>query len=522
MGATPIDQGQTETVSSATVIGGSGTISYQLLSSAVSGGIYTNTGATCTPSGSTVTCSYSPVAGTYYYKVTATDSAWAAVTTTSSHSSAVTVNTALGAPGAPTVTTPIDQGQTETVSSTTVGGGSGTIVYQLLSSAAAGGTYTNTGATCTPSGSAVACSYSPLAGTYYYEVGATDSSSTPVTSTSPFSVAVTVNAALGTPAAPTGTTPIDQGQTETVSSSTVTSGSGTITYRLLSSTTSGGVYADTGATCTPSGAAVICSYSPASGTYYYKVTVTDQAAVPVTTTSPPSSAVTVNTALGAPGTPTATTPIDQGQTERVTAAVFGVDGTGTGPIVYALLASPSPYVSWAPTGATCTDVSGTLTCTYSPSAGTYEYEVAATDSSSAGAQTTTSSPSSVVTVSTALGTPSAPTGTTPIDQGQTETVSSTIVGGGSGTITYQLLSSGTSGGSYASTGASCALSGATVNCSYSPSAGTYYYKVTATDQATTPVTTTSLPSAAVTVNSALGIPGLRPARRRSIRGRRRR
>ena len=218
--------------------------------------------------------------------------------------------------------------------------------------------------------------------------------------------------------------------------------------------------------------------------------------------------MTVNSALGTPGTPTGTTPIDEGQTETVTANTFGVFGTGSGTITYGLLVSTNPYVSWAATGATCTDASNTLTCTYDPSAGTYEYEVTATDTPGTGAQTTTtSSPSAVVTVNTALGAPGTPTGVGPIDQGQAETVSSPTVAGGSGSITYHLLTSPTAGGTFAGTGATCTPSGLTVTCSYAPTAGTYYYEVMATDQASTPVTTTSPISPAMTVYPALVAPG---------------
>ena len=97
---------------------------------------------------------------------------------------------------------------------------------------------------------------------------------------------------------------------------------------------------------------VTCGYSPSAGVFYYEVTATDQATSAVTTTSSPSAAVTVNSALGTPGTPTGTTPIDQGQIETVAADVSDVDGTGSGTLMYAPLASTSPYTSWVATGAT--------------------------------------------------------------------------------------------------------------------------------------------------------------------------
>src|SRR5207247_2328640 len=100
-----------------------------------------------------------------------------------------------------------------------------------------------------------------------------------------------------------------------------------------------------------------------------------------------------------------------------------------------------------------------------------------------------------------LGTPGTPIGTTPISAGSTETVTSDIspvVGTGSGTITYALLAS--TGGAYGATGASCTPASNTLTCTYAPAAGSYTYKVSATDQ--TPTTTTSAASSSVTVTQA--------------------
>lgn len=108
----------------------------------------------------------------------------------------------------------------------------------------------------------------------------------------------------------------------------------------------------------------------------------------------------------------------------------------------------------------------------------------------------------LITVNPALGTPSITSVATPIGAGQTETViadTSSVAGTGSGTIAYNLLAS--SGAGYVSTDATCTPADPTV-CTYMPAAGTYTYEVTATDQASTPATTTSAASASVTVSQA--------------------
>jgi hypothetical protein len=106
-----------------------------------------------------------------------------------------------------------------------------------------------------------------------------------------------------------------------------------------------------------------------------------------------------------------------------------------------------------------------------------------------------------ITVNSILGTPSITSVTTPIDAGQTETVAasiSSVIGTGSGNIiTFNLLAN--SGSGYASAGATCSNTISTVSCAYSPSAGTYTYEVTATDEASSPAIATSAASGSVTV-----------------------
>ncbi|HVC26822.1 MAG TPA: hypothetical protein VND40_01550 [Nitrososphaerales archaeon] len=71
-----------------------------------------------------------------------------------------------------------------------MGTGSGAITYTLWSSNN-GGAYSNTGAACNPSGNSLTCTYTAAAGTYTYEVNATDMS--PTTTTSPPSLSVIIS-----------------------------------------------------------------------------------------------------------------------------------------------------------------------------------------------------------------------------------------------------------------------------------------------------------------------------------------
>ncbi len=344
-------------------------------------------------------------------------------------SATLTVNGALTAPSTPVPSgTMIDSDQVLTVTSTLAGDGTAPISWQWLietngdvifvdatqcgSSATGSTSDVSDVVTCTIPANTLTAGDS-----YNFELMVTDAVSQ--TATSGISVVVTVNSALGTPTIESVTTPVDAGQsTETVVATVVTGGTGTIMYALWASSTGvGGPYVLTGATCSV-GVTVSCSYvAPSAGTYYYEVYATDSALPPATTTSGASSPVTVNTALGMPGTPSGTTPIDVGQTETVTSAVSGVDGTGSGTITYNLMSSMAPYTTWTSTGATCIDNSGSLTCTYLPTVGTYEYEVYATDSASTPI-TTMGAASSAVTVYAALVanqiTPLSPT----IDSGQ--------------------------------------------------------------------------------------------------------
>ena len=547
-----IDRGQTPIAATDTLpatLGGSGTVTYTWLISFDSGSYATATTTQCaTPSGTasnseTVNCvaGATLAVGTYTYEMQLKDSASTPVTTTSAPSGVVTVNTALTAPAAPTVSeTALDVNQVLTVGGTIPSTGTSSYSWQWLISINSGGYSTatqctvNNGAGALSSASetcTIAAGTLTVGSTYAFELKVTDSASGPETQTSLPSLTVTVYTTLATASAPTVSTAlIDQGQTPTAATDTLPAtlgGSGTVTYTWMVSFSLGAYAAATATQCvTPSGTAsnsevvnCVVGATVAVGSYTYEIQLEDSASTPAITTSTASGAVTVSTALATASAPTVTTAlIDRGQTPTAATDTLPATLGGSGTVTYTWMVSFNLGAYAAATATQCATPSGTasnsevVNCVVGATVavGSYTYEMQLKDSATTPV-TTTSTASGAVTVNTALGTPGVPTVTTPIDAGQVETLTSsisTVTGTGSGAITYNLLSSTTSGGTYSAvSGATCTPSGSTVTCTYTAStAGTYYYKVTATDSATTPVTTTSSASSAVTVNAALTKP----------------
>ena len=547
-----IDRGQTPIAATDTLpatLGGSGTVTYTWLISFDSGSYATATTTQCaTPSGTasnseTVNCvaGATLAVGTYTYEMQLKDSASTPVTTTSAPSGVVTVNTALTAPAAPTVSeTALDVNQVLTVGGTIPSTGTSSYSWQWLISINSGGYSTatqctvNNGAGALSSASetcTIAAGTLTVGSTYAFELKVTDSASGPETQTSLPSLTVTVYTTLATASAPTVSTAlIDQGQTPTAATDTLPAtlgGSGTVTYTWMVSFSLGAYAAATATQCvTPSGTAsnsevvnCVVGATVAVGSYTYEIQLEDSASTPAITTSTASGAVTVSTALATASAPTVSTAlIDQGQTPTAATDTLPATLGGSGTVTYTWMVSFNLGAYAAATATQCATPSGTasnsevVNCVVGATVavGSYTYEMQLKDSATTPV-TTTSTASGAVTVNTALGTPGVPTVTTPIDAGQVETLTSsisTVTGTGSGAITYNLLSSTTSGGTYSAvSGATCTPSGSTVTCTYTAStAGTYYYKVTATDSATTPVTTTSSASSAVTVNAALTKP----------------
>src|SRR5208283_834686 len=536
-----IDRGQTPIAATDTLpatLGGSGTVTYTWLISFDSGSYATATTTQCaTPSGTasnseTVNCvaGATLAVGTYTYEMQLKDSASTPVTTTSAPSGVVTVNTALTAPAAPTVSeTALDVNQVLTVGGTIPSTGTSSYSWQWLISINSGGYSTatqctvNNGAGALSSASetcTIAAGTLTVGSTYAFELKVTDSASGPETQTSLPSLTVTVYTTLATASAPTVSTAlIDQGQTPTAATDTLPAtlgGSGTVTYTWMVSFNLGAYAAATATQCvTPSGTAsnsevVNCAVGAtvAVGSYTYEMQLKDSATTSVTTTSTASGIVTVNSPLVAGGVTPSGPTYDVSQAATLTSH----PSLGTGSYTYQW------YSSVSGTGA-CN--AGTLivsatSSSYSPStasAGTTYYCYEVTDSATS--PTSAGSAWDIVTVNTALATASAPTVSTAlIDQGQTpiaatDTLPATL--GGSGTVTYTWMVSFNLGAYAAATATQCVTPSGTasnsevVNCvvGATVAVGSYTYEMQLKDSATTPVTTTSTASGAVTVSTAL-------------------
>ena len=216
----------------------------------------------------------------------------------------------------------------------------------------------------------------------------------------------------GTPSATPN--PVDSGQATTISTTVATGGSGSYTYAWSGSVPTGCTLPSGTSTtsfgCTPN--------SGTQGTYTITVTYGDSSGSSVND----SFALTVDTMLNAPGTPTVTVnPVDVGQ-QTVLTATAATGGSG------------SYTYSWSrlPTGCSSSNAL-TLDCTpTSVGSGTYTITVTATDGNG---QTATSG-ALTLTVDPTLtaGTPSATPN--PVHSGQATTISTTAATGGSGSYTY--------------------------------------------------------------------------------------
>jgi hypothetical protein len=534
-----IDQGQTPTAATDTLpatLGGSGTVTYTWMVSFNLGAYAAATATQCaTPSGTAsnsevVNCvvGATVAVGSYTYEMQLKDSATTPVTTTSSASSAVTVNAALTKPVKPTPSvTTLDADQALTVTGTIPSTGTPIYTWQWLISIDAG-TYVDATQCAVTSGSGAAggvtCSIPgntlTASTTYNFELNVVDNASIPESTTSLPSSTVTTSSALtaGTPSPPSPI--IDNGQAVTL---TANPSGGSLDYTNYAwySTTS---VSTAGTTCGLSGwgssvqSLPLSTYlaSPASTTYYCYV-VTDSN-LDIATSA--VDGVTVNTALTIPTVPMlSATALDVDQLLSVTGVI---PSTGTPPYEYEwlystgesdILASMCDTPSDSGVGAgrvTCNIAGGTLSV-----GDIYTFELLVNDSATT-PETVTSPASSAVTVSLALTAPAAPTVSAALlDVNQALTVTGTIPETGSPLYQYEWLLS--TGGSYSlatvcDTPSGGSANAGTVTCSI-PAASlavenSYTFELLVNDSANVSETQTSPASSGVTVTSALTAPAV--------------
>jgi len=449
------------------------------------------------------------VGDTYQFELQVTDGASAPETGTSSTSPTVTVSSALTAPGTPSPNpTSLDADQPLTVTGKIPSTGSPAYSWQWLISvnggasadatecAANSGTGASGGATET---CAVAANTLTAGDTYTFELQVTDSATSPETQISPKSPTVMVSSLLSggspTPSSPT----IDSGQVITLATNP-SGGSTPYTYQWYSGSTAAGC---TGLGSAISGATALAYAASPTVTTYYCYTVTD--AVSDLATSG-ADRLTVNSLLTAPSAPTVSaTTLDINQPLTVNGNI-PTTGTSTYSWQWRVSVGGGSYADATQCGGTangngatggasetCTIPGGTLSASTS-----YAFELRVTDSAF-NPETATSSPSPIVTTSSALTaglvSPSSPV----IDNGQSIQLSSDP-SGGTTPYSYQWYS-----GSSASscTGLGSAISGATSSTyTASPTSSIYYcYVVTDADS-----NSATSGGDRVVVNSALSAP----------------
>ncbi len=295
---------------------------------------------------------------------------------------------------------------------------------------------------------------------------------------------------------------------------TATGGTGTLTYTWS---------VDSGS-CpgfTNSGLATL-TYSPSGPTTNCVLTVSVEDADGHTAEPTTAAAVTVNSQLSTPATPTiSAAALDVNQSETVTGTI---PTGGTAPYAWTWLvsvnggtyATATECATDSGTGATA---GATETCAIAANAltsgDTYTFELKVTDSATSPA-VVTSAASTTVTVHSALTAPAAPTAsTTKLDLNQALTVTGTIPSSGTSPYAWTWLDA-VNGGAYgtatvcATDGGTGATAGATETCSIGSgdlvAGDTYAFELKVTDSATTAESETSAASSSVAVASELTAP----------------
>jgi hypothetical protein len=307
-----IDSGQSVTLSS-TVTGGTGSFLWQW---------YDDSGLISDASGTGVTATYTTSAADTGIYVTFTDtgtgSATPTATATSSPTVAVTVDSALVAPTVTSTPGTVDQGQTSSLTSSSVTTGTPSYTYVWFEKAP-GGSYASVGSN---SGSfSFVTSSSTATGSWSFILQVTDSTGAAVNSTA---VSVMVNLALVASTVTSTPGTVDQGQTSSLTSSAVSSGTSPYTYQWLEKAPGGSFSPISGAAS--ASYSFVASRSTATGTWSFELQVTDAAGAQVTSTA---AAVAVNAAPSVTVSPSSWT-MDSDQFKTFSATPSGGSESYTG------------------------------------------------------------------------------------------------------------------------------------------------------------------------------------------------
>ncbi len=321
---------------------------------------------------------------------------------------------------APTVSaspSTVDQGQNSSLTSTAVTSGTSPYTYQWFAKAPSG-SYAKVG---TSSASyKFATSVSNATGSWSFILQVTDSTAAGVNSTA---ASVTLDPTLVAPTVTPTPVTVEQGQTSVLTSSSVTTGSGSYAYQWFAKAPNGS-YATVGTNIASYN--FVTSTSTATGSWNFILQVTDSTATTVNSTA---ASVTVDSALVAPTVSVSLGTVDQGQSSSLTST--------------AVTTGPSPYTyQWfqkEPSASSYSLISGATSSSYSfltsssTAAGSWSFMLQVTDSTGA----TMNSTEALVTVDSALVAPTVTPAPVKVNQGQTSVLSSSAMTTGSGGYMYQ-------------------------------------------------------------------------------------
>ncbi|HMF32510.1 MAG TPA: hypothetical protein VKK79_13895, partial [Candidatus Lokiarchaeia archaeon] len=265
------------------------------------------------------------------------------------------------------------------------------------------------------------------------------------------------------------------------------------TYQWLVSANGGASYSALGSP--QAGGTPSYVYTPAAGTWWYELNVTDSASVNVTVTSSAIN-LTINPTLVAPLVASSINVVDQGQFSLLSNSTPIT--TGTVPYSYQWYQeAPGNLTYFAINGAAAW--SYTFASTTGTILGTWNFQLNITDA--AGVPVTVTSIPCSITVNSALAAPTPFANFTVLDAGQYVNLSASITSTGTGPYSYQWLASNNGGITYAALGSP--------QCSpdfvYAPAASTWWYKLNVTDSAGTPTSAIST-TVAIIVNYLLEVP----------------
>ncbi len=512
---------QTSTISPSGGSGGSGGNTYTWYESSEPGTCGSGTSLGTGPSwttGSEITG-----VGTYYYCYVVTDSNG---NSQLSGTATVTVSATLSAPTISVAPTPIDSGQSATLSTTgSFGGGTSPYSCQWLVEAPGDVSYSALGSSfsCSP-GDLPTISTGTLAatGTWHFELQVTDSAGPPAETATSNAVSVLVNSAFNNANAATisvSPTTIDSGQSATLSTTSSFTSGGTSPYscQWLVEAPGGVSYSALGSSfsCSPGDLPTISTGTlTATGTWHFELQVTDSAGPPAETATSNAVSVLVNSAFNNANAATISvspTTIDSGQSATLSTTSSFTSG-GTSPYSCQWLVEAPGGVSYSALGSSfsCspgdlpTISTGTLAAT-----GTWHFELQVTDSAGPPAETATSNAVSVL-VNSAFNNANAATisvSPTTIDSGQSATLSTTssFTSGGTSPYSCQWLVEAPGGVSYSALGSSFSCSPGdlpTISTGTLAATGTWHFELQVTDSAGPPAETATSNAVSVLVNSA--------------------